>query len=219
MSELPIVTPGEIIGSQHINDIMLRTVQRYANAADRDTETPTPVTGELAYLEDTGEMQVYNGSAWVAPNIGIYANRYVLLVAPDQEINGEVTFVNGRSVAVVVQSGVGDNNASHAAIAFTSDAPSRPAVIQGYRGSSSQQMGLNFSSYDNGQVLALSVDPDGRVWVRVGASIGTKAVRNINYGAGPPSPTEGDIWFGTDRKVQYWTRSTWFNMGYLSTGP
>jgi len=64
MAELPQVAPGEVIASGHINDIAVRSVQRYANAAELDSLNPTPVAGELAYLEDATTTLQWIGVSW-----------------------------------------------------------------------------------------------------------------------------------------------------------
>jgi hypothetical protein len=71
MPELPIVAPGEIIASQHINDIADRIIQRYTDASDLATKNPTPITGELAYQIDTGQVMVFNGTDWVLGGGGV----------------------------------------------------------------------------------------------------------------------------------------------------
>lgn len=65
MPEIPDVVQGNPVESAWGNDIRDRTVQRYADAAARDSLTPLPVAGDLAYLDDTGSVQVYDGTAWV----------------------------------------------------------------------------------------------------------------------------------------------------------
>ena len=64
MSELPAVAPGEVIASGHINDIADRTVQRYASATELAALNPTPVAGELAYIEDTFTTVQWVGTSW-----------------------------------------------------------------------------------------------------------------------------------------------------------
>ena len=64
MPELPDVAPGEIIASAHINDIRDRTVQRYATDLERDTDNPTPTSGDVAWVEESNALQVFNGAVW-----------------------------------------------------------------------------------------------------------------------------------------------------------
>ena len=65
MAEMPDVVDTDLILSSWGNQIRSRTVQRYADAAERDTEHPSPVEGDLAFLGNRGVVQVFNGSAWV----------------------------------------------------------------------------------------------------------------------------------------------------------
>lgn len=68
MAELPDVAPGEVIASAHINDVRDRTVQRYVDESVRDAETPSPVSGELAFIETPPDveraLQVFDGGVW-----------------------------------------------------------------------------------------------------------------------------------------------------------
>lgn len=66
MPELNDVQIGETIAVEWGNAIRDRTIQRYANAAERDLLHPTPAEGDLSYLEDTNSIEVYDGFAWVA---------------------------------------------------------------------------------------------------------------------------------------------------------
>lgn len=64
MPEMPDVIGGETITVEWGNDIRDRTVQRYADAEARDTEHATPAAGDLSYLEDTGDVDVYHSGGW-----------------------------------------------------------------------------------------------------------------------------------------------------------
>ena len=66
MPEIADVVPGETIASVWGNEIRDRTLQRYANAADRDASNPSPSAGDLAYLQDLAEVQVWAGADWIA---------------------------------------------------------------------------------------------------------------------------------------------------------
>jgi len=64
MPELPEVTPGEFILAEEQNLVIRRTVQRYADQAARDSSNPTPQSGDLSYLNDSGQMAQYTESEW-----------------------------------------------------------------------------------------------------------------------------------------------------------
>src|SRR5690606_38313594 len=66
MPEIDNVQIGETIAVEWGNAIRDRTIQRYADAAERDELHPTPTEGDLSYLEDTNSIEVYDGFAWVA---------------------------------------------------------------------------------------------------------------------------------------------------------
>lgn len=64
MPELPTRIDGEVIEAQHMNDAQDRSVQRYTNAAQRDTLNPVVQIGQMAYIDDPGLLQYWDGSAW-----------------------------------------------------------------------------------------------------------------------------------------------------------
>ena len=66
MPEINDVQIGETIAVEWGNAIRDRTIQRYANATERDELHPNPTEGDLSYLEDTNSIEVYDGFAWVA---------------------------------------------------------------------------------------------------------------------------------------------------------
>ena len=64
MAEMPDVIGGEVISSDWGNDIRDRTIQRYADVAERSSEHPTPVDGDLSFLNSTGLVYVYTSGLW-----------------------------------------------------------------------------------------------------------------------------------------------------------
>lgn len=64
MPEMPDVIGGEVVTSEWGNDIRDRSIQRYTDAADRTAEHPTPVNGDLSFLNNTGKVYVYYSGAW-----------------------------------------------------------------------------------------------------------------------------------------------------------
>ena len=64
MPEIPDRVPGGIILASYANDIRDRTAQRYASAVERDSLTPLPGEGALAYLADQDVLQVFQGGLW-----------------------------------------------------------------------------------------------------------------------------------------------------------
>lgn len=64
MSEVPDVAGGDVITSAHMNTVKNRTIQRYDDAAARDTAVPSPQEGDLAFLRDTEKVTVYAGPNW-----------------------------------------------------------------------------------------------------------------------------------------------------------
>ena len=64
MPEMPNVVTDEVVESEWGNDIRDRTIQRYANAAERTTLHAAPVAGDLSFLADTGKIYVYYSGSW-----------------------------------------------------------------------------------------------------------------------------------------------------------
>jgi len=64
MPEIPDVVQGTPVASDWGNDIRDRTLQRYADATERDALNPLPTPGDQAYLDDSGAVQVWTGTAW-----------------------------------------------------------------------------------------------------------------------------------------------------------
>ena len=76
MPEMPDVVASEPVAADWGNDIRDRTVQRYLDAAARDASVPFPVAGDLAYLDDSGTVTLFDGTEWksgTAP--GVYVLR------------------------------------------------------------------------------------------------------------------------------------------------
>lgn len=64
MAEIADVVALETITVEWGNDIRDRTIQRYADVTERATENATPGAGDLSYLEDSGDVDVYHSGAW-----------------------------------------------------------------------------------------------------------------------------------------------------------
>lgn len=64
MAELANRQPQDPIASAYHNQIRDRTVQRYSSVSDRTSKHPTPSAGDLSYLADSGDLDVYHGGAW-----------------------------------------------------------------------------------------------------------------------------------------------------------
>jgi hypothetical protein len=62
MPEIPDRVPGGVILASYSNDVRDRICQRYASAVERDSLTPLPAEGELAYLQDQNVLQVFKGT-------------------------------------------------------------------------------------------------------------------------------------------------------------
>lgn len=66
MTRTPDVTANNPITDEWGNEIRDRTVQRYASAAARSSEHPSPEAGDMSYLADKGRVEVFHSAAWRA---------------------------------------------------------------------------------------------------------------------------------------------------------
>lgn len=86
MARTPDVIPGEPVESAWGNEIRDRTIQRFADATERDLEIQIPVDGDCAFLEDSGQFMVYAGSSWgnilIAASGGAGAPSFAFEVEP-----------------------------------------------------------------------------------------------------------------------------------------
>jgi hypothetical protein len=64
-----VFTAGEVLAAADVNSFLMdQTVMSFAGTAARGSAIPSPVTGMTTYLEDTKDLRIYDGSAWIAPN-------------------------------------------------------------------------------------------------------------------------------------------------------
>lgn len=60
------VVAGEVIDPvTYGNPVRNRTVQRMSNSADRDASYPVPEAGDICYVADIAQVQIYDGTGWV----------------------------------------------------------------------------------------------------------------------------------------------------------
>ena len=183
MAEIPDVVPGEPIEAAWGNPIRDRTAQRYLDASDRDLRNPIPTDGDLAFLEDTGTLQVRSLGAWLdLQTAGLGDNFWLRLDAA----NAPVT--NGFDIEGNVR--LRSNDALFALLS--------PNASLGYELAANVNDGglgdLDLQRENGGSIL-WSVDPSGRVRIRQAVSV--SAVRNVHQSTSDPSGgdgIDGDVW-------------------------
>ena len=198
MAEIPNVITGEVIDADLWgNPIRDRTVQRYADDANRDSLNPTPSDGEMAYVPGTAIprsfFQIQFGGAWRG-------------IATDQGLD----FVGPVSIA---HQGSG--------VRFLTFALDRPwNWRQASTGSSAVLQlqaefgGKQFQIITPLGLPTLTVQPtdgnDSNNWVQVnGGAIAGRYVRNIWLdGVSPPSPVIGDLRMANN-VIQYFNGAAW----------
>jgi hypothetical protein len=197
MAEMPDVSPGEIIAASYTNDLRDRTVQRYANTAERDSDNPVPTPGDLAYITSGGDdlLQVFTTS-WEP----------VLL----HDVTGKVTIVAGRSETLLIRSNDGSDNVTHGYIAFETNVTGRQSQIIGTRGASSQQMGILFRSFNFAVVDAMEILPAGQVVAGAAAQSVGATMRTVHWQGVDPTSGDGeigDMWVRTGTQQGVWLKS------------
>lgn len=70
MPEIDDVVSGEPIESSWGNLIRSRTMQRYTSETERDFLNPTPQEGDLAYIQNINDAQIFDGEDWVTFELG-----------------------------------------------------------------------------------------------------------------------------------------------------
>lgn len=65
MAQIPDVAPNTPIASTWGNQIRDRTVAVFATTAERAAAITAPKLGQLAYIDATDTVTIYNGTAWV----------------------------------------------------------------------------------------------------------------------------------------------------------
>lgn len=67
-----VFTAGEVLAAADVNSFLMdQTVMSFAGTAARGSAIPSPVEGMYTHLEDTDDLQFWNGSAWVSNSPGL----------------------------------------------------------------------------------------------------------------------------------------------------
>lgn len=100
--------PGEVIPAAQMNAAINQGVIPFASAAARSAAITAPHKGMHTYLQDTGRIEVWNGSAWKPPGPEIAGNSSSGTISG----SGGVTIPFGRtfSQAPVVVAVPGDES-------------------------------------------------------------------------------------------------------------
>jgi hypothetical protein len=63
-----VFSNGSVLNASEINEnLMNQSVAVFTSASARNAAIPSPLEGQLTYLEDTNRYESYNGSAWISP--------------------------------------------------------------------------------------------------------------------------------------------------------
>jgi hypothetical protein len=63
-----VFTAGEVLAAADVNSFLMdQTVMSFAGTAARGSAIPSPVAGMTTYLEDSDDLQIYNGTSYASP--------------------------------------------------------------------------------------------------------------------------------------------------------
>jgi hypothetical protein len=63
-----VFTAGEVLAAADVNSFLMdQSVMSFAGTAARGSAIPTPVTGMTTYLEDSKDLQIYDGTSYASP--------------------------------------------------------------------------------------------------------------------------------------------------------
>lgn len=94
MSGRKVFTAGEVLQAADVNDFLMdQSVMVFAGTAARGSAIPSPTEGMVTYLEDSDELQSYDGSSWSA--VGV--SPAILQIVQDIKIDSYTESVAGSS--------------------------------------------------------------------------------------------------------------------------
>jgi hypothetical protein len=66
-----VFAPSDVLAAADLNTFLMnQSVMTFASVAARTTAIPVPIEGMVVYLEDSNNIQIYNGSSWAALPVG-----------------------------------------------------------------------------------------------------------------------------------------------------
>jgi hypothetical protein len=84
-----VFTAGEVLAAADVNEFLMdQAVQSFASSAARGSAIPSPVTGMTTYLEDSKNLEIYDGSQYNSPS-GL-----TLLATSSPSASGGINFNN-----------------------------------------------------------------------------------------------------------------------------
>ena len=195
---------GDVLPASDLNLLMNQSVMTFATAAARTTALPTPTEGMVSYLEDTNQLFIYSGSAWVAIATSS-TNSYNLVQTLYYTSSGtftKATYPWLRALKVKVQAagggGAGCSSTSHAgggggggayAEAFITDIASLSASTTVTRGAGGTGgIGNGTGANNGGQSAFGTITADG-------GFAGLTAPGTGQGGAGGSATANADILF------------------------
>jgi len=201
MPEMPDVVSGEAVAADWGNDIRDRTVQRYADATARDAAMPFPLAGDLAYLDDSGTVTLFDGTQWRS---GSAEGVYVRLIG--DTMTGELRL---PSLAIPVDSG--------GTATFGPD-PSTPERLRIRFGGSSPSLSTGLSLQYTGDSERILLDVAGTRILVGGLPVFAGQSTFMGVGRGTVAPPGFDTQWTAVPAVTFTFPAHWGTCDIMATG-
>lgn len=201
VTTVPVYTAGEILTAANLNitnsgiPVFATTVTR--DAAFGGTGEKTLAQGQFCYLESTGKLQVYTGSAWA--NVGTQRNVERFTASGTWTVPAGVTYAVATILAGGGGVGASSGNGGTSSVAFaggTVSATGGAASLIGNAAGANDKTAGAANSGKAAQGLAtggegfMSVAQDGTL-ITAGATVTPAASITVTVGAGGVAGTNG----------------------------
>lgn len=143
--------------------ITARVTPIYPTIAARNIGEQTPIEGQLVYVADINQLQVYTGTSWVE-----IARLGDVLRLTGGTVTGQIQAVTDRGMSFVVVDSAPINNDKNAGIGLSAGDPAHTAQIRSFRGADATRLGISLVTLNGAgiHVDAMRLDPDGTFLVR-----------------------------------------------------
>jgi hypothetical protein len=106
-----VFTAGEVLAAADVNSFLMdQTVMSFAGTAARGSAIPSPVNGMTTYLEDTKDLQIYDGSVYNSASALTLVKKQVIGTGVSTVVVADVFSEQYDGYRITIGGGVGNNN-------------------------------------------------------------------------------------------------------------